>query len=311
MADRKRYSLTFDVFSRRGKATGTVREPLTPEFRNRVINLCNRTFPEHRGIFGSLWRSKLDTRFWLTIREKLVYLHGRSDLSSLITDYRGADTITFLRECSVEHFFDFIEIVFLSVPLRSSRDMTRVQDVVEEINTFIRVDSLPYHLTGFSDDPSPGASRIESYPKIIRRDNELLHERAVQPTLSLLSKWIFTSANEEFLDALKDFRDGDYRDCVVKCGSSLESVMKVICDRRGWPYQQTDTAGPLLKHILPQTMLDSYFEQPIILIATIRNRLSTAHGAGTQLKTVPKHVASYVINATASAILLLVDETNP
>ena len=103
----------------------------------------------------------------------------------------------------------------------------------------------------------------------------------------------------------------EYRDCVLKCGNSFESVMKIICDRKNWPYQQADAASRLLKTILPQTTLDTFYEQPIILIATIRNRYSTAHGAGTQQKIVPKHVANYVINATASAILLLVDETNP
>ena len=87
--------------------------------------------------------------------------------------------------------------------------------------------------------------------------------------------------------------------------------MKVICDRKNWPYQQTDAASKLLKTILPLTTLDTFYEQPILLIATIRNRYSTAHGAGTQQKKVPKRVANYVINATASVILLLMNETSP
>ena len=87
--------------------------------------------------------------------------------------------------------------------------------------------------------------------------------------------------------------------------------MKIICDRKRWPYQETDAAAKLLKTILPRTTLDTFYEQPIMLIATIRNRYSSAHGAGTQQKAVSKHVAIYAINATASAILLIVDETNP
>lgn len=87
--------------------------------------------------------------------------------------------------------------------------------------------------------------------------------------------------------------------------------MKIICDRKKWLYNPKDTAAPLLKTIVQQTKLDSFYEQPLLLVATIRNRYSSAHGAGTQKKVVPKHLANYVINATASAILLLVDETNP
>ena len=62
---------------------------------------------------------------------------------------------------------------------------------------------------------------------------------------------------------------------------------------------------------MEKTRLESFFKQPMMLIATIRNRLSSVHGAGTEPRDVPKHVAQYTINATASAILLLVEETNP
>ena len=202
--------------------------------------------------------------------------------------------------------------------------VVRESELVNTINTFFDVDSLPYRLTDFAYSPikqiparelgfpssnSDGVIRgstLESYPQVICLDNEVLHKEAIEPTLLLLTEPYFSSANEEFLEALKDYRKGDYRDSVVKCGSSLESVMKVICARKKWPYQETDAASKLLKTIIPKTTLDTFYEQPIMLIATIRNRYSTAHGAGTQQKTVPKHVANYVINATASAILLLV-----
>ena len=274
-----------------------------------MIQLFTTTFP----VYNRRRRIAVNlTEFWSGIREQLLYIHGRQTLSSPRRANPNTDVFDFLASCSDEHFLDFIELVFQSESIWSELDPKTdnpvdVHALHGNVNAFLEVDDLPYYLTGFT----VADGKIAAYPQVIRRDSEVLHESAIEPTLTLLSGPIFASANEEFLDALKDFRDGDYRDCVLKCGSSLESVMKLICDRRGWPYQQTDTAGPLLKHILPQTMLDSYFEHPIMLIATIRNRLSTAHGAGTQLKTVPKHVANYVINATASAILLLVDETNP
>ena len=87
--------------------------------------------------------------------------------------------------------------------------------------------------------------------------------------------------------------------------------MKVICDRKKWPYKQTNTAETLLNIIFGKTGMESFFNQPIMLVATMRNRLSSAHGAGTEPRNVAKHLAQYTINATASAILLLVEETNP
>ena len=48
----------------------------------------------------------------------------------------------------------------------------------------------------------------------------------------LLRDKSFTSADQEFIEALEDYRKGDYGDCLTKCGSSLESTMKIICDRK-------------------------------------------------------------------------------
>ena len=302
-------SRIFNVFSRRPQPAASSPRRLTPEFRNRVIQLCVTTFPQYKPSYGF---SPALTTFWSEIREKLLYFHGIPSLSGRLTTDPASEIITFVLGSSDEHFLDFIEFVFQTNAIHSELDSrtgnrVNISSLVGNINTFIEVDDLPYHLTEFTI----GSGRIEAYPQIIRRDSAVLSATAIKPVLALLSQPGFTSANEEFLDALKDFRSGDYRDCVVKCGSSLESVMKIICDKKGWSYQQTDTANTLLNNILPRTSLDSYFRQPIMLIATIRNRLSKAHGAGTQQKTVPRHVANYVVNTTASAILLLVDESNP
>jgi hypothetical protein len=82
---------------------------------------------------------------------------------------------------------------------------------------------------------------------------------------------------------LEDYRKGDYGDCLTKCSSAFESTMKIICDRRGWPYSQNDAARPLVQIIFQHTQLEqNHFEQPLMHIATLRNKLSKSHGAGTQ-----------------------------
>lgn len=295
-------SRVFTVFSRRNPRT-TGKTPLTPEFRNRVLLLWSRVFPKD---------DLVQTKLWVETYDKLLYSLGRQRLSTKYASSPHDDLINFVGECTDEHFLDFIELSFQANSIhdafdRMSGDRVHVSELVNHVNTFLEIDGLPYYLTGFTIRDS----QIGTYPRIIPRDNELSHQEMIKPTLELLTQPIFGTANEEFLDALKDFRNADYRDCVVKCGSSLESVMKIICDENGWPYQQTDTAKTLLENIFPRTRLDSYFQQPIMLVATVRNRSSTAHGAGTQQKTVSRHVASYVVNATAAAILLLAHECNP
>ena len=317
----------FDVYSMREQPTGEAAKALTPEFKNRVRLFCEEMVHPYDHHSAAGYRI---AGFWMTLRDKLRYRHGLIHLADR-NRYNPVDEVRkFLSERSDEHYLDFIEMFFQSEDLAEYFTDDELQEAVDNINKFFELDDLPYILTGFaivrpsealqilgmpssmlSLPPPIEPPIIEAYPQIIRRNSEVLHETAIGPTLTLLSHPSFTSANEEFLDALKDFRGGDYRDCVVKCGSSLESVMKIICDQKGWSFQQTDAAAKLLKEIIPRTALDPFFEQPIVLIATIRNRLSSAHGAGTQQKAVSRHVASYVINATASAILLLVDETNP
>ena len=190
---------------------------------------------------------------------------------------------------------------------------------VKDVNELLRIDDLPYTLTDFvredvRDDyygMGHPVSKIVRHPQIIRRENEALHKAAIAPTLTLLTIPAFASANKEFLDALEDYRRGKYEDCVTKCASSLESVMKIICDSKKWPHQQTDKASKLANIILPRTGLAPSLKHPIIVVATLRNQFSSAHGAGTQPRVVPQHLARFAINATASVILLLVEETNP
>jgi len=85
--------------------------------------------------------------------------------------------------------------------------------------------------------------------------------------------------------------------------------MKSLCKRNKWPFDdKKDTAGPLLKIILSHSKLDPFFEQPLLLIATMRNRLSSSHGGGTAVRSVERHVAQYAVASTAAAILLLAHE---
>lgn len=84
--------------------------------------------------------------------------------------------------------------------------------------------------------------------------------------------------------------------------------MKVLCDKNSISFNEKDTASALLKALLGSGRLDQFWEQPLILITTLRNRLSSSHGAGVQAKVIPEHVATYAVNATASVILFLYSE---
>lgn len=310
----------FNVFSKRNRPRENSIS-LTPEFRSRVFLLWIRTFPRETSSGFDSGRSRL----WSETYDKLLYSLGRPRLSNRQAYAADGDLDNFLSECSDEHFLDFVEFSFQSDAVLEHG--VAVGELVDAVNSFFQQDSLPFVLTGFTfaeGEPAytdahsslpvqairlPLQARrleIQAYPQIIRRDSEVLHQTAIDPALKLLKNPSLGEANNEFLDALADYRKGDYGDCVAKCGSSLESVMKVICSRKGWPRQ--NDAGKLLNAIIPRTRLPQFFRQPLLQTATIRNQLGSSHGAGTQPRKVPRHVAQYTINVTASAILLLVEE---
>lgn len=294
----------FRVFSRRERPIASQPlKPLTMEFRNRVVMLLRN---QMQGSFEG---------FLIDLHKPVAFLLGAPRLSPATANSTHAeDLLSFLFSCKDENFLDVIELIFRS---NISGISWPDNDLIPAINQFLQVDNLPYHLTSYTIESYEEITRYGSrqtgfrlteYPRIICKENEVLHIEAIEPALHLLNASGFKLANAEFLKALEDHRKGDFGDCLTKCGSAFESTMKIICEKHGIPFKQTDTASVLLRAILSKSKLDNFWEPPLILIATLRNRLSSSHGAGSQAKIVPRHIATYAVNATASAIVLLVSE---
>ena len=296
----------FDVYSRRNQLPDAPKEELAKEFKYRFWRRCVETFRARR-----LGRDiYIASPFWKEIYGNLQWLHGREDLSQFGDGDDAEENLRiFLNNCDDEYYLDFIELTFKTLAILD--DEIDKEGFVRDVNIFFDMDNLPYFLTPYAVATSPAdVVQVEQYPQVILSENTVLHNTAKNPVLTLLTDPELREANREFLDALENYREDKYEDCIAKCGSSFESVLKIICERKGWSYKQTDTAATLLNTILPHTSLNSFFEQPIMLIATIRNRLSSVHGAGAQERSVDRHIAHYTINATASAILLLVEATS-
>ncbi len=261
-----------------------------------------------RDALGERWDA-----FWVEIHKKLAYLHGKPRLSAGNAPNAMSDVMNFIMNCPDGQFFDFVELALTSGVLGTQDGLVKV------INQFFRVDDLAYAVTDYvwteeiETNIHGGKRRVRSltaYPQVIFRGSQVTHALAIEPTLTLLKHPDFVSANAEFLNALTDYRKGDHGDCLTKCGSAFESVLKVICSRNTWPYDpQKDTAVVLLETVFDhQTTLEPFLKEPLKIVATLRNRLSTAHGGGTTPRKVPPNKAEYTMNATAAAILLVVSE---
>lgn len=308
------FTRIFDVFSRRSGSLASSGCDVPTATRNRVVLWCNEAFSNSRTQDSS---GDYSSEFWHQVHRLLRYRHGRFQL------YGGArppaspveDSVAFLTTCRGEEFLDFLEYIFhvdclFHVALPENQ-------LVDELNDLLRQDDLPYHVTNMAKETveetingrKAKVVKTVAYPRVIMRENDVLHSETIVPALTLLQRPAFKTANVEYLEALEDYRKGDFGDSLAKCGSCFESVLKILCDRKGWPYRQTDTASSLVRTVLDNTSLDNYFEPVLMIVATLRNRLSKSHGAGPSMRKVPRHLARYALHASAAAILLLLEES--
>lgn len=174
---------------------------------------------------------------------------------------------------------------------------TIAAEAITEINARIKA-----HGVGFEYDG-----------EIIRIDAELVHVEAVKPALALLRDKRYAGAEQEFLSAYDHYRKGKSKEALTDALKAIESTMKVICHKRGWPIQPKDTAQKLIDACLSNGLIPSYWQSHFTSlrsmlessVPTARNKTS-GHGQGTAIQTVPDHLAAYVLHMTASTIVFLV-----
>ena len=135
----------------------------------------------------------------------------------------------------------------------------------------------------------------------------------MKPVLHLLgSEKKYSGANNEFLSAHEHYRHKRYKECLNDCLKSFESLMKAIHEKHSWPYNQGDTAKKLINScfenkLVPEYLQNQFSSVRILLesgIPTVRNK-EGGHGQGSEISTVPEHLASYTLHLTATNLLFL------
>lgn len=318
----ERIRQAFDVFSRRHpEGLSDDRDVLEDTTRNRILLLYRDTVAQSIGSTdpsaGMLWEE---------VHNSLQYLHGRPVLSQrmrnwgLLTPEVIVDDLQyFLHECSTEEFLDFIELSFKG--RYAPHSFADSKPVIDAINEIFRVDQAPYYLTDLvrvseqaTGSLAPGVpavrgvtvEKIIAFPMIVKVEEEVVYREAVEPALTILSVGRYGAANSEFRNALEHYRNGKFRESLTDCASALESVLKVMCSEKGWPYQQTDTLGELLDNAVPRLGFEPVFKENFKNLASIRNRFSSSHGGGTSARQPDRSLTQYMITTTAATIVLMV-----
>jgi len=296
----------FDLFSKRQKRLrGEMPDvyqytELPQEFRVQVAHIVRDVFGDPQG-YGSQ-----TTEAFKFIHDTLSREYGMFSLSEHHDAHSGLLDF-FLKARDVERALDVIEVSFRMAVychgqrsfIDHSKPKMTATDAIEELNARFREHGIGYQFE--SGD-------------IIRVDSQVVHEEVVKPTLHLLKARRFAGANDEFLKAHEHYRHARHGEAVNECLKALESVLKVICQTQNWPYKETDTAKALLDivfahHLVPAFLQSEFAGLRSVLesgVPTTRSRTS-AHGAGSQPRSVPPHIASYALHLTASSILFLVE----
>lgn len=213
-----------------------------------------------------------------------------------------------LKEVDAEKVLDAVELSFKGIDLmtrgydyrdiNSAKASSMADSAIEELNHRFNESGVGYQ-----------------YEKgmIVRIDSTYTHSEIVKPTLDLLRGEDYSGVNDEFLRAHEHYRNGNYKEALNETLKALESTLKVICNNKGWSCDEKDTVKKLLDVCFEKELIPGFWQSHFSSlrstlesgVPTARNRLG-GHGQGAQRTEVPSYIASYCINLTASAILLLV-----
>lgn len=297
----------FDIFSKRqkeqkGELPDVFKYNDIPQgLRVQIVHIWKDAFGDFD--YGSLAPKICETIYQALCREYGVFILTERRISNYLEGL--ADFL--LSTTDFEKALDVIELSFRSIdqvcrdPAYRSRSRPQIapDDAIEELNH-----RFYEHGVGYQYESG----------QLIRVDSHILHSEVIKPALLFLQGPEFKGANDEFLKAHENYRNGKYKECLNESLKALESTLKVICKIKGWAFKETDTANTLinicfLNELIPQFLQSEFTSIRATLESgtpTTRNKMS-GHGQGEVVKEVPQYIAKYILNITASSILLLVD----
>ena len=261
-------------------------DDLPPPLRVQVVHIWKDTFR-----YEDEYKLIVDT----LCREYGVFLLAETGYTT--RNYERELFNFFLEEKNIEKALDGVELSFRYIEHQDVQE--RANDVIEELNQRFKEHGVGYQFTN---------------RQIVRIDSEFTHTEIVKPALRLLGQKQYAGAQQEFLNAHAHYRKGNAKEALNECLKAFESVMKAVCDKRGWRYSKNATAKPLIQVCFDNGLIPSFWQSHYSSLRNIlessvptgRNKLS-GHGQGTTPKAVPDHLVAYMLNMTASAIVFLAE----
>ncbi|MDP8226866.1 MAG: hypothetical protein P9L89_04405 [Candidatus Celaenobacter polaris] len=302
----------FELFSKRQKILrGEVPEVYQYEkipnpLRVQIVHIIRDAIGIDKGLYGQINRRNEAYEFIHTTlcREYGVFTLGKGDYGETneecILDF-------LLHEVNIEKVLDVVELTFrfienfIKINLSQYKSSTKIaitpDGAVEELNERFKEHGVGYQFVG---------------GVIIRVDSTYIHSEVVKPVLNLLWNNKFQGANDEYLHAHENYRQGKNKECL----KAFESTMKIICKEKGWSYDVNDAAKKLINVCLQNNLIPNFTQNQFTSlrsllesgIPTIRNKLG-GHGQGQTPQKVDDEMTRYALNLTGSNIIFLIEQS--
>jgi AbiJ N-terminal domain 4 len=290
----------YEPFTKRGKPPPPIVTDTIPELvRNRLLAVLKE-------LTGG-WGDPLRELFYSAAKTS-EFLHG--SLSKRRQYHRNPNNpLTEIEDhffaCDADEFLEFIELVL-------QNDMLHVPTAIQLFNGILRQEGVGYRFTDRIVNRVPGSTegsiQHEVTPSIaVLTTEESTYQQTIEPALRALGNPLFKAASDELLDAHKHFRDGNWSDAITNAGKSLESVLKVICEKKKWKYNpDADVLSRLVDTCNQNGLFPSFYVEIFKNAGTIRNKLG-AHGkANKSHAPAGEAMADHMIQLVSSHILLLI-----
>lgn len=295
-----------DVFSKRNLKLNDVYiyDSFPEKLKNQVYHIWNDFLSQE----VSVRANSLKQFLWEDVYSTILREEGKKSLLSSEETFSSRQKVVetyFEIEKSVKKSLDIVELIFecMSVFEEACLKKSNVQypfsDAIKDLNHRFRENGIGYQYEN---------------NLIVRIDNQLMHKEVIKPSLNFLSEEKFKNANEEYLSAFNHYRSCRFGESLNECLKSFESTLKIICNNKGWEIEETDTARKLIRTVLQNGLIPSYFESELQAlrqllessIPTIRNK-NSGHGQGSTKIKIPEHLVSYMLCMTGATIKFLIE----
>ena len=290
----------FDRFSRRNRLLIDAKPEITSvplEFRNRVLMRMDYL------------QQCADAAGWDFVRYQIEMQKGIPMKSRSSSNPFGT-IFYYLREVEGSDFWDALEVI-LSYHGESVRGMTGsgansifndpqvvgwrdLHNAISDINEYLKESAVPYSLV-----MSNGISRFE----IVGIDFE--RQGMMEPVIALFRNPSLTKAEEDFRSALQAYRSERYDDCATRCGTTIEAVLKALCEEKNIGYNSSDSGVRLYKKVEAGLDLPRDLKSGLTGVFQVRNPAS--HGRGMEDRKTTKQEAHLALCMTASSSLYLAE----